>query len=194
MDSGISEDRLIELLEEKDKYAQELFVIRYYSNMFSIALRYLRNREDVEDVLQDSFISAIKKFDQFKGDSALKTWLTSIVINNCLMLLRSEKKNPEVQVEEYLPKFDSDGFRVEDKTNIEKSPEELMNDKQKKEFIKSAVDKLPGHYRTIIMLRDIEGYSVKETSELLELTEANVKSRLHRARLALKKLLEDYFG
>lgn len=194
MHSDIDENSLVELLKNKDKEAQEHFVKLYYNNMYSIAYRYLNNNEDIKDVLQESFINAIRKIDQFRGQSALKTWLTTIVINNCLMRIRAEKRNMEVPAEDYMPRFDSDGFRMNDKTVIRKSPEELVNDRQNKVFIKKALDRLPEHYRAIIILRDIEGYSEKETAGILELTESNVKSRLHRARLMLKKFLEEYFG
>lgn len=194
MYSDLDEQRLVELLKKKDKGAQEYFVKLYYSNMTAIAHRYLKNREDVNDVIQESFISAIRKIHQFQGRSALKTWLTTIVVNNCLMRIRNEKKKMEVPAEEYMPRFDSDGFRVDDNVSIKQSPEELVKDKQKRQFISESLNKLPEHYRTIILLRDIEGYSEREAAKLLDLTEANAKSRLHRARLMLKKLLEDYFG
>lgn len=194
MYSDIEESKLVELLNKGDKDAQEYFVKIYYSNMFSIAYRYLNNKEDIKDVIQDSFIKAIQKIDQFRGRSSLKTWLTTIVINNCLMKIRAQKRNMEVPAEDHLPRFDNDGFRIEDKTVIRKSPEDLVHNKQNNRYIKQALESLPDHYRAIILLRDIEGYSEKETAERLEITVSNVKSRLHRARLMLKKFLGEYFG
>lgn len=194
MYSDLDEQTLVELLRKKDKEAQEYFVKFYYANMTAIAHRYLNNREDIKDVIQESFISAIRKIHQFQGRSALKTWLTTIVVNNCLMRIRNEKKNMEVPAEEYMPRFDSDGFRVDENVSIKQSPEELVNDKQNRQFIKESLDRLPDHYRAIILLRDIQGYSEKEAAKLLDLTEANAKSRLHRARLMLKKFLQEYFG
>jgi len=194
MQSDFDEKDLVTLLKSRDKKAQSHFIKLYYGNMFAIARRYLNNEEDVKDVLQESFIKAIQRIDQFEGKSALKTWLTTIVINNCLMNLRSKKKSVEVPAEEYMPRFDSDGFRIDDDKDIKSSPDELTQNKQNRNFIKKSLDKLPDHYRAIILLRDIEGYSVRETSELLGLTEGNVKSRLHRARLMLKKSLEEFFG
>ncbi len=194
MSLEIDEEKFIQLLKDKNNEAQTLFVKTYYSNMFAIAHRYLENKEDVEDILQESFMNALKKIDQFEGRSSLKTWLTTIVINNCLMNLRNKKNKKEHSIEEFLPTFDENGARVgEPKLNTAKSVDEIIHDREKREKIKEALDMLPTHYKAILLLRDIDGYSVRETAALLELSEANVKSKLHRARAALKKLLESIF-
>lgn len=194
MASEYTDKKLLEQLREKNKAAQKQLVQKYYSNMYSIAYRYLNRKEDVEDILQESFINAIQKIDQFQERSSLKTWLITIVINNCLMNIRSSKKNPEISVEDLLPKFDRDGFREpEPNWSTRIDAEDIIRDSRKRKLVKEAIDKLPDNYRAILLLRDIEGYSVRETSELLDITEANVKSRLHRARAALKKLLEELY-
>jgi len=194
MENEYSESELLNQLKIKNKNAQEQFVNKYYSNMFSMATRYLRNREDVEDCLQESFVSAIKNIDTFQGKSTLKTWLTSIIINNSLLILRKRKNKDEISIEEYLPTFDSDGFRIEPEWNFSDLTDELVQKKRDKEIVGNAIKKLPEKYKTIILLRDIDGYSTNEVATMLNLTESNVKSRLHRARSVLKKLLEGIIG
>ena len=134
MENEYSETELLNQLKIKDKNSQEVFVKKYYSNMFSIATRYLGNREDVEDCLQESFVSAIKYIDTFEGRSTIKTWLTSIVINNSLIKLRSRQKRDEISIEQYLPTFDSDGFRIEPEWNFSDSTDELVQKKRNKEI------------------------------------------------------------
>ena len=194
MENEYSESELLNKLKNKDKIAQEVFVKKYYSNMFSIATRYLGNREDVEDCLQESFLAAIKYIDTFEGKSTLKTWLTSIVINKSLMKLRSRQKRDEISIEQFLPTFDSDGFRIEPEWNFSDSTDELVQKKRNKEIVGNAIKKLPENYKAVLLLRDIDGYSTSEVAEMLILTESNVKSRLHRARSVLKKLLEGIIG
>jgi len=194
MENKYSENELLNLLKNEDKVAQEEFVKKYYNNMFSIATRYLGNREDVEDCLQESFLAAIKYIDTFEGKSTIKTWLTSIVINKSLMKLRSRQKRDEISIDQFLPTFDSDGFRIEPEWNISVSTDELVQKKRNKEIVGNAIKKLPEDYKAVLLLRDIDGYSTTEVAEMLNLTESNVKSRLHRARSVLKKLLEGVFG
>jgi len=194
MENEYSETELLNQLKIKDKNSQEVFVKKYYSNMFSIATRYLGNREDVEDCLQESFLAAIKYIDTFEGKSTLKTWLTSIVINKSLMKLRSRQKRDEISIEQFLPTFDSDGFRIEPEWNFSDSTDNLVQKKRNKEIVGNAIKKLPENYKAVLLLRDIDGYSTSEVAEMLNLTESNVKSRLHRARSVLKKLLEGIIG
>jgi len=194
MENEYSETELLKQLKIKDKNSQEVFVKTYYNNMFSIAIRYLGNREDVEDCLQESFLAAIKNIDTFEGRSTIKTWLTSIVINKSLMKLRSRQKRDEISIEQFLPTFDSDGFRIEPEWNFSDSTDELVQKKRNKEIVGNAIKKLPEDYKAVLLLRDIDGYSTSEVAEMLNLTESNVKSRLHRARSVLKKLLEGIFG
>ena len=150
----------------------------------------LRNDAHAEDCVQDAFLNIFKNLESFRGESSLRTWMHRIVVNHVLMLLRSRKRLNEASIDDLLPDFDENGCRVEDRWSDFETPESLMERSQTKETVIALIGKLPDNYRIVLLLRDIEELSVSEVAEILNLSETNVKVRLHRARSALKKLLE----
>ncbi|MGI9350953.1 MAG: sigma-70 family RNA polymerase sigma factor [Rhizobiaceae bacterium] len=166
------------------------FVREHIGWMLAVAFRILKDTELSEDAVQNAFVNIFKSLEKFEGRSQLKTWMHRIVVNESLMLLRKRKRLHEISIEEHLPEFDERGCRIEDPWTKIETPEALLQQSQVKEKISELIDALPDIYRIVLTLRDIEEMSTMEVAELLDMSETNVKVRLHRARAALKKLLE----
>lgn len=158
--------------------------------MIVVAQRQLTDRALAEDAVQDAFISAFHSYHSFENRSSLKTWLHRITINAALMKLRKIKRLSEQSIDAFLPEFDQYNCRIETPWSNITSIESVIEKEQTQKQVHAAIDKLPDAYRNVLLLRDIEGYDTSEVAELLDLSESNVKVRLHRARAALKKLIE----
>ena len=168
----------------------ELLVRDNIAWMLALSERMLRDRGLAEDAVQEAFIAAFRGLDNFERRSTLKTWLHRITVNASLTKLRQLKRLAEKPIDEYLPEFDRHDCRIEAPwTNLTPLQEVLEND-DLCATVRKAIDALPESYRIVLQLRDIEGYDTKQVAELLEISAANVKVRLHRARAAIKKLLE----
>ncbi len=153
----------------------------------------MRNEEDARDCLQDAFLSAFRAIDGFEGKAKLGTWLHRIVVNACLMRLRSQKRKPEELLDPQLPEFDDYGFRIGPTEMPPASADELLERAEVRERVRKGIDGLPENYRTVLILRDIEDLNTAETAEMLGLTPDAVKLRLHRARLALRSQIGSLF-
>jgi len=186
----VDEAKLIERAKQGDKAALSELVNRYSERIYNLALRILRNKEDAEDVLQETFLAVVEKLHTFDGRSSFFTWIYRIATNASLMRLRKKKLIFQNLV-------DNDDFQetVESRVFIDWSQDPSLNvfDEEVKRRIDEAVNKLSDIYRSVFILRDIEGLSIKETSEILGITEENVKIRLRRARQYLRDHLSDYF-
>ncbi len=191
--SSASESSLVARLRagEDDAYRELLRI--HGGRLLAVARRLMRNEEDARDCLQDAFLSAFRAIDRFEGDSKLGTWLHRIVVNACLMRLRSRKRKPEELVDPQLPKFDDYGFRIGPTEMASVSADELLERKEVREQVREGIDGLPENYRTVLVLRDIEEFNTAETAEMLGLTPGAVKVRLHRARLALRSQIGSLF-
>ena len=172
--------------------AEELpeFVRMHSDWMLGVAFRILQDQAYAEDAVQAAFTKVWSKLDSFEGRSALRTWMHRVVANEALMTLRKIKRQNEHPIDDLLPVFDANGCRVDVEERSAPTPEALLSRQQTHDHIRHAIMSLPEKYRIVLCLRDIEGFSIAETSEALELSEANVKVRLHRARAALKTRLE----
>jgi len=168
----------------------EKFVRSNVGWMLAVAHRILKDDGLANDCVQDAFSSIFKNLESFRGESSLRTWMHRIVVNQALMSLRSRKRLKESQIDDLLPIFDENDCREEEPWADFETPETLMEKSQTKQTVIALIDTLPDNYRTVLLLRDIEELSVSEVAELLKLSETNVKVRVHRARSALKKLLE----
>jgi len=169
---------------------REALVRNNISWMIAVAEHLLGDRAMAEDAVQDTFISAFRGLEKFQSRSALKTWLHRITVNTALMKLRQLKRLAEQPIDEYLPEFDKNECRIEASWKAIRSTEEIISDEQFRSQIYSAINQLPDAYRIVMLLRDIEGYDTSEVARLLDISESNVKVRLHRARAALKKLID----
>lgn len=158
--------------------------------MIGVAQRLLSDRALAEDAVQEAFISAFRGIDKFENRANLKTWLHRITINAALMKLRKIKRHAEKPIDDFLPEFDSYECRIEVPWNQLVSVEDILSREQDKTLVHSSINKLPDKYRNVLLLRDIEAYDTHDVAVLLGISESNVKVRLHRARAALKKLIE----
>jgi RNA polymerase sigma-70 factor (ECF subfamily) len=158
--------------------------------MLNLAERLLRDRSLAEDAVQDAFISALRGLHKFEHRSSLKTWLHRITVNAALTKRRQSKRRAEQSIDEDLPEFDQYDCRIEAPWNSLASVEEVIESADLCQQVTDCIDKLPDSYRIVLQLRDIEGYDTAEVALQLEISESNVKVRLHRARAALKKRLE----
>ncbi len=158
--------------------------------MLTLAERLLRDRALAEDVVQDALIRAIKGSAGFEHRSSVKTWLRRITVNTALTKLRQQKRLAEQPIDDHLPEFDRVDCRIEAPWSHLASVDDITQSAQLRQYVYSAIGELPDAYRVVLQLRDIEGYDTAEVAELLALSTTNVKVRLHRARAALKKLLE----
>ncbi len=158
--------------------------------MLAVAHRFLNDRALAEDAVQEAFLAAFKGFENFENRSSLKTWLHRITVNVALQKLRQLKRRAEITIDDYLPDFYENDCRIERPWEHIASLDELLQTEENRLQIRTAINKLPDNYRAVILLRDIEGYTTAEVSELLDCSVSSAKVQLHRARAALKCLLE----
>lgn len=158
--------------------------------MLTLASKIMNDESMAQDMVQEAFLNAFKSLDRFEERASLKTWLYRITVNTCLGKLRQLKRLSEQSIDKLLPEFDQYHCRIEPSWASLASVDHILENAELSEFVNEKIHQLPDNYRIVLLLRDIEGYSIKEVSGLLEMTESNVKVRLHRARSALKKLLE----
>ena len=188
--SAVSPDELVLALRAGEERAAETLVRTHASWMHSVARRILHDKGLAEDCVQEAFINAYRNIDRFGGRASLKSWLHRIVVNQALMKLRTRKRHSESPIDDLLPAFDENACRIEEPWQPLPDPDEVLAQKERCSLVRAKVEQLPESYRIVLQLRDIEDMTTQEVAESLGLTEANVKVRLHRARSALKKLLE----
>jgi RNA polymerase sigma-70 factor (ECF subfamily) len=164
---------------------------RYERKIFRLALHITQNREDAEDVLQETFLKAYEHLDQFQGQSKFYTWIVRIAVNQALMKLRKRKSDRSVSLDETIDTGEDTVAR--EIAAWDENPEERYGREELNQILTSAVDGLTPIYRAVFVLRDVDGLSTEETAEALELSVPAVKSRLLRARLQLRDKLTRYF-
>ena len=192
----LSDNQLIDkFVNNNDDIAFELIVGRYMEKIYNLAYRITRDHYKSEDVLQEVYMTLIKKLHTFRGDSKFSSWLYRVTANASYMLLRSEKKYEyDLSLEDYVP-YDNKGTlmgRIHHK-DWSSRPDIVIYIKEALEILEKAVDELPEVYRVAFYLRDIEGLSNEEVSQVLEISVPAVKSRIHRARLYIRDKVSDYF-
>ncbi|MDI6767928.1 MAG: sigma-70 family RNA polymerase sigma factor [Bacteroidota bacterium] len=172
-------------------------IVRKYEDMvFSFAFKVCRNKEKASETLQDTFVNVYRKLDQFDQRSKFTTWLYSIVANNCLMKNRRTKLDvASVSLDEMLSLHNDHETHPSHTHSIHEwrsTPIDKVMNKELKELLDGAIQKLPMEYRIVFTLRDIEGQSAEETAKILKLSVPAVKSRLRRARIFLREHLNEY--
>ena len=164
---------------------------RYEGKIFRLALHITQNREDAEDVLQETFLKAYEHLDQFQGQSKFYTWIVRIAVNQALMKLRKRKSDRSVSLDETIDTGEDTVAR--EIAAWDENPEQQYSREEINEILSSAIDGLAPIYRAVFVLRDVDDLSTEETAEALELSVPAVKSRLLRARLQLRDKLTRYF-
>jgi len=182
----------LEALVAGDRAEFARLVDAYSSPIYRLGLRMLGNPQDAEDVLQNTFLNVLTHIAAFEGRSSLATWLYRIAANEALMLLR--KKKPEVNLDDFEADENDEDLLPTQFVDWSALPEDQLLSGEGKKFLDQAIETLPESLRLVFLLRDVEGLSIKETAEALNLTETNVKTRLLRARLFLREQLSVYYG
>jgi RNA polymerase sigma-70 factor (ECF subfamily) len=181
---------LLERVRAGDEKATSAFVRKYAGHVLAVARRFLRCHEDSADAVQDAFLAAFRGLDQFAGHSSLGTWLHRIVVNACLAKLRTQSRSRVASIDDLLPAFDERGRHVRpDRPWPDDALSQLTRDETRFQ-VRACIDRLPELYRTVILLRDVEELDTRQTAQQLGITSGQVKTRLHRARQALRTLLE----
>jgi RNA polymerase sigma-70 factor, ECF subfamily len=184
---------LVLRLKARDAKAYEQVMRELGPRLLATAVRMLGNEDDAREAVQDAFLQAFRNMQTFDGKSKFSTWMHRIVINACLMKLRTRRRKPSVSIETLLPKYNNDGhmelpvqsWRRGETGNADDTPDESLRRRVREE-----IETLPEEYRAVLMLRDVEDLDTAETAVVLQISESAVKTRLHRARQALRAKLD----
>src|SRR5262245_19838836 len=192
-DVGTDRDQaLVEALRLREPTAAERLVARYGGRAYRLAVRITGNAEDAEEVVQDAILSAVRKIETFRGESAFGSWLYRIVSNAAYGRRRRPGALIEISLEEVLPPFDEHGRHASVFRDWSPSVDDPAVQQQLRSVLTSAIEELPAHYRAVIVLRDIEGLSMAEVADGLGIPVPTAKTRAHRARLLLRKRLSTF--
>jgi RNA polymerase sigma-70 factor, ECF subfamily len=183
---------LVSRLQRGENEAFEELIRTHGAQLLRVARRLLASEEDARDAVQDAFVAAFKSIGTFESAALLSTWLHRIVVNACLMKLRTRRRKPEEDIEQHLPRFLADGHQAESTAAWSESPETMLQRSELSRLVRRSIDELPETYRAVLMLRDIEELSTEEVAMMLGTTANAVKIRLHRARQALRALLDPH--
>jgi RNA polymerase sigma-70 factor (ECF subfamily) len=182
---------LVAQVRAGDVSAYDTLVRKYERQIFRIAQHITQNREDAEDVMQDAFLKAYEKLDQFQGNSKFYTWLVRIAVNESLMRLRKRRTGRMVSIDEDLET--EEGTVPRDLADWAPDPEQNYTQSELGEILEKTIKGLPPGFKVVFELRDVQGLSTEDTAEALGLSVPAVKSRLLRARLQLRERLSRYF-
>lgn len=182
----------LQLLKEGDRAETARLVDTYSAQIYRLGLKMLSNPQDAEDVLQNTFMKALQALPKFEGRSSLSTWLYRIAVNEALMTIRRSK--PEVDVTLRSDDGEEEDDLLTSFTDWCCLPESELMSAEAQGYLDTAVGMLSEKLRVVFILRDLEGLSIQETSETLDISEATVKTRLLRARLKLREMLSAYYG
>jgi RNA polymerase sigma-70 factor (ECF subfamily) len=185
-----SESAMLSRLRASDERAFEMLVRQHTPRLMRVAARFLRSEEDCADAVQDTFVRAFRALRSFEGKSQLSTWLHRIVVNTCLMRLRSRSRAVSVSLDQSL-QFDGTSRSPRREPTAAPGPaESLLTSAETRDQVRACVERLPEQYRMVIVLRDLEERNTEQVARSIGTTQAVVKTRLHRARRALRTLLE----
>jgi RNA polymerase sigma-70 factor (ECF subfamily) len=190
----IGETALLDLLKQGDTEGLKQIKRKYHDKLYSVAYRICNNHPDAEEVLQDVYLTAVQKIDRFEERSTLATWLYRITVNAALMKRRSQRHSKAMVSLESVGPFLGQDENVLRFDGQARSQDDLLMVKELYGKIQEIVDSLPEIYQSVFSLRDLHGYSIKETSKILKTTPAAIKSRLHRGRFFIKEELGRYLA
>jgi RNA polymerase sigma-70 factor (ECF subfamily) len=192
VEAAFDDPEFVARLKKGEPAAFEKLVRDNSPRLLIVARRFLPIEADALDALQDAFLSAFKALPAFDGNSRVSTWLHRIVVNACLMKIRSRSRRPETQVSDDLPILESGASRGG--KQLITAAELAAQRAETRELVRKTIEELPEAYRTVLLLRDIEEFDTEQVARMMELSAGAVKTRLHRARLALRELLLNRLG
>jgi len=182
---------LVQSLRMGENSGYETLVRSFGPQVMAIARRYLRSEADAADCFQDTFIAVFQNIEKFQRRSSFRQWVRGVAVKQCLMKIRKQQRRREDSIEHMLPMFNDRGKRVDVASPRQKSEiGEMLDAERIRKLVRENIDKLPQDHRLVLLLRDIDGYSTSETACILGIKINAVKTRLHRARSALKFMLE----
>jgi len=182
---------LVQSLRMGEDSGYETLVRSFGPQVLAIARRYLRSEADAADCFQDTFIAIFQNIENFQRRSSFRQWVRGVAVKQCLMKIRKRQRRREDSIEHMLPTFNDRGERVDVASPGQKSEVGEMLDAEKiRRLVRANIDHLPQDHRLVLLLRDIDGYSTSETACILGIKINAVKTRLHRARSALKFMIE----
>jgi RNA polymerase sigma-70 factor (ECF subfamily) len=187
----LDEATILAQAREGDTAAFGELIRRYEAKIFRLAQHITQNREDAEDVLQETFLKAYEHLDQFQGNSKFYTWIVRIAVNQALMKLRKRKSDKSVSIDETIDTGEDTVAR--EIAAWDEDPEQRYSREELNKILETAIDSLAPPYRAVFLLRDVDDLSTEETAEALDLSIPAVKSRLLRARLQLRDKLTRFF-
>jgi RNA polymerase sigma-70 factor (ECF subfamily) len=183
---------LIERLRANDERAFEELVDAHAAPLLAVTRRILRDEEEARDAVQEAFVAAFRKIGEFQLESRVSTWLHRIAVNCALMKLRVRERRREQDVDDLLPHFQADGHQQHSSVSWKESVEDVLQREQSCALVREYIDRLPESYRVVLVLRDIEQLPADVVAEKLQITRDNLKVKLHRARQALRTLLDPH--
>jgi RNA polymerase sigma-70 factor (ECF subfamily) len=194
----LSDQILVARARAKDEAAFEELVSRYENKLYRLAMRFVRNETDAQEILQEAFLSAWRNLPAFEGRAQFGSWMYRVTVNAALMLLRSRTRHPEVTVDDVEPvalnnAVADSGQTTRGSLDWSQQADEQIQSAELRQHIQSSVDRLPDGLRAVFLLRDVEELSTEDTAEILGLSVPAVKTRLHRARLVLREDIGRYF-
>jgi RNA polymerase sigma-70 factor (ECF subfamily) len=187
------EEALVRQFQGGDLGAYDKIAEIYQKKIYGLSFNLTHNQMDAQDVTQEVLLTLFRKTHTFQGKSAFSSWVYRITLNASYMKLRRKKKEPNISIDELMPSFNGAGFQQEKIQDWSENTESLLFTNETRDVINKAVDLLPEKEKVVFLLRDVEGLSTEKAGEILDLTVPAVKSRLHRARLFLRKKLSSYF-
>ena len=187
----VDDSVLIERVRAGEREAFSELVERHARKIFRLARHITKNEDDASDVLQDAFLKAYSRLDQFHGDAKFYTWLVRIAVNEALMRLRKRKGDRTVSLDQDVQT--EEGSIQREVSDGGDNPEQAYGREETRKILEVAIDSLADTYRSVFVLRDVEGFSTEETAGMLDLSISAVKSRLLRARLQLRDKLRRRF-
>ncbi len=188
---NLNDDDLVSESQSGSHEAFELLMHRHFPNSFKLALSILRDRQEAEDEVQNAYWKAFQHIGQFQRDAKFSTWMTRIVVNQCLMRLRKTRRAKFLYIDDALIGEDRGTFELVDDTE---SPESTVGSKELSELLKREISRIPPMLRNVFVLRDVDELAMPEVAQRLGISVAAAKSRLLRARLELRQRLEKHCG
>jgi len=188
----LSDRELVERFQAGDKNVLSELLSRYNSRIYRLAYSILHNEQDAEEVNQEVFLRLFQKLDSFKHESSFSSWLYRVAINATYMKLR-EKRGADMLPFESIGKFIDEQVEKQGSDDWTSRPDDELLTEESLKLISEAIEQLPEEFKTVLILRDVDGLSTEEVGKLLDLSPPAVKSRLHRARLFLRKRLEEFY-